>query len=99
MCFPSVNSDMGLHFQNSSLQAPYCSGKEPSDYVLQHDLVFALLQSLWRVHIFCNHADTGLAIGGNDLILSLAHEWAEVIAASSARVIVFVAPDLLGLMD
>ena len=92
---------MGFHFQNSGLQALSCSGKELCYYVLHHDLVFALLQSLWRVHIFCDHADAGLAIC---VAMISSYSWpmswrAEAIAASSARVIVFVAPDPLGMME
>ena len=56
------------------MQALSCSGMKLSYYVLKHDLVLALLQGFGRVHIFCNRAGARLAIGGNDFILSLAHE-------------------------
>ena len=54
--FVSLTSDTGLHFQ-ILIAGPL------------HDLVFALLQGVWRVHVFCNHAYAGLAVGCNDLIL------------------------------
>ena len=40
---------MGLHLQNSGLQALSCAGKKSGYYDLQHDLVFALLQDLRRL--------------------------------------------------
>ena len=45
-------------------------GEKLSYNVLQHDLLFALLQGLQRVHM----QSTGLAVGCNDLILILAYE-------------------------
>ena len=65
---------MGLHFQISGSQTLSCAGEKLGYYAFQHDLLFAVLQGLWRVHIFCDHADAGLVVGCNDLILFLAHE-------------------------
>ena len=60
------------------------------------DLVSSLLKGVERIHLFGNHADVGLFARRNDLILS----WPmSSVAASSARVMVLVAPHPLGLIE
>ena len=49
-------------------------GKKLVYSVFQHDLVFALLWGLRRIHIFCSHANAGVTVGPDDLILFLAHQ-------------------------
>lgn len=66
---------MGFHFQDPELQALFRAGKKLGYNVLQHDLVFALLQGLRQVRVSCNHADAGLAGCCDNIILLLAHEW------------------------
>ena len=70
--FPA--SEKGLHLQSSGLQTLSRAGKNSAHYIFRQDLVFALLQGLGEVHIFCNHADSGLVVLRNDLILFSAHE-------------------------
>ena len=69
-----MNSDIEFQFQSADLQAFSCLSKELGHYTFQLDIVFASLQTLGRVHIFCTHADAGLAVSRNDLILLLAYE-------------------------
>ena len=88
---------MEVHFQISDLKTFSCKIKKLGYCTSQHDLVFASLQ-IWE-SIFCDRADVGLAVSSNDLILFVAMmSRAEAIAASSC-VVVFVAPDPLGVTE
>ena len=62
--------------------------KKSDHCAFQHDPIFAFLQDLRRVHLFYNHADAGLAVSSNNLILPMGCR-AEAIAAISACVMMF----------
>ena len=79
----------------------FCTGKKLGYYVFQHNLVFAFLQNLRRVHT--NFADVQM-LAWLPVAMTSSCSWpmsrrAEAIAAGSARVMVFVAPEPLGLIE
>ena len=90
----SCTRQSGRHVHESPRTASAPGPVRPT--VLEQDLVSTLLKSVGRIHLFGDHADAGLFARLNDLILS----WPmSSVAASSARVMVLVAPHPLGLIE